>query len=191
MRLYDGGSPSRPSESTASIRVNVVRNLNAPVFFNEPYAATVRKDLGFGNSVLTVQATDADPEVSGHKGNTAIKHGPFPCSVWQLKVAHVKLPNLNILLSHITIFVIILWNSQDSYEVVQYEVLGDDSAPRFFRVNSESGVVTVAADFRDDTEVFYVVSTSISFEFQLILLIYMLPILLVVCLCQMQKLNDI
>ena len=63
MRLFDGGTPSRRSEQTAILTVNVVRNKNAPQFVDAPYEATIRKDLGFGNSVAKVIANDDDPEV--------------------------------------------------------------------------------------------------------------------------------
>jgi len=42
----------------------VIRNKHAPEFNNSTYKAVIRKDLGFGNSVAKVYATDADSEVS-------------------------------------------------------------------------------------------------------------------------------
>jgi hypothetical protein len=62
--LYDGGSPALISEQRAVITINVIRNLNAPVFANASYSRTIRKDVSFGSSVATITATDADGQVT-------------------------------------------------------------------------------------------------------------------------------
>lgn len=63
IQLYDGGSPALISDNRALITVNVIRNLNAPVFVDAPYKKTIQKDIGFGTSVATVRADDPDAEV--------------------------------------------------------------------------------------------------------------------------------
>lgn len=63
VQLYDGGSPPKWSNATATIIVNVARNKFAPRFVNSPYMATIRRDLGYGNGVTQVKAYDNDTEV--------------------------------------------------------------------------------------------------------------------------------
>ncbi len=63
VRLFDGGTPPKFSDITAALDVLVVRNKMAPQFLEGAYSATIRKDLGFGNSVAQVTAFDGDPEV--------------------------------------------------------------------------------------------------------------------------------
>ena len=64
VRARDGGNPSREGEQQATVTINVVRNRYTPIFSELHYTAEVRQDLGFGNRVGQVSATDQDPEVS-------------------------------------------------------------------------------------------------------------------------------
>ena len=60
----DAGRPTvRESSNRAHVTVDVVRNQHDPIFFEDSYAATIRKDLPNGASVITVAAQDADTAV--------------------------------------------------------------------------------------------------------------------------------
>ena len=63
IRAEDGGFPPRRGQNLATLNVNVQRNLFAPQFTQSSYISNVRKDLGYGNRVTTVQATDSDRQV--------------------------------------------------------------------------------------------------------------------------------
>lgn len=94
MRLSDGGTPAKFSDSTAALRVTVTRNNNPPVFTQQSYTATINENLGFGNRVTTVEATDADSVVCicicfGHlpygfffKLHSTCIDFPFLCLYW-------------------------------------------------------------------------------------------------------------
>lgn len=58
----DGGSPPRSATATATI--NILRNLNAPVFNPRDYPATIYETHQVGVDIVTVTATDADQIVS-------------------------------------------------------------------------------------------------------------------------------
>ena len=61
----DLGLPTpRQSTNRATVIVNVVRNENAPIFFNQTYNAVVRQDVPNGHNVITISASDADTAVS-------------------------------------------------------------------------------------------------------------------------------
>ena len=46
---------------------------------------------------------------------------------------------------------------QDTFDKVTYEVIGDDSAPRYFHVDPRSGALTVARDLSKDSRTEYTV----------------------------------
>ena len=54
----DGGNP--PRTRAAILTVNMLRNLEAPVFNNGTYAATVLETQPIGQSIIRVQASDRD-----------------------------------------------------------------------------------------------------------------------------------
>lgn len=58
----DGGSP--PRSATATAIINILRNLNAPVFNPKSYTATIDETRQVGVDIVTVTATDADQIVS-------------------------------------------------------------------------------------------------------------------------------
>ena len=65
VEAYDLGEPAaRRSSNRAQVRVDVVRNENTPLFFNDSYRAELRQDAGVGSQVALVRATDADQAVS-------------------------------------------------------------------------------------------------------------------------------
>lgn len=59
---YDGGSP--PRSATAIATINILRNLNTPIFNPDVYEQTILETLQVGSSILQVTATDADRSVS-------------------------------------------------------------------------------------------------------------------------------
>ena len=60
----DGGSPQQVSIQNAQVTINVIRNLNPPVFQNLPYETTVPFFVNNGVEVYNVLATDIDTVVS-------------------------------------------------------------------------------------------------------------------------------
>ncbi len=58
MLAEDGGSP--PQSSTATVQIDVERNLNAPIFNPVRNEVTILETLGLGESVTKVTATDKD-----------------------------------------------------------------------------------------------------------------------------------
>ena len=66
MRASDGGEPARLSNESALLRVNVTRNRFAPRFNSSEYSARIRQDLGVGNGVVRLFASDDDPPVSSY-----------------------------------------------------------------------------------------------------------------------------
>ncbi|KAL8559117.1 hypothetical protein ACOMHN_046165 [Nucella lapillus] len=59
----DTGVPQLTSISPAAVTVNVVRNLNAPVFTQPSYSTPIDNSLSVGSNVFTVTALDADSQV--------------------------------------------------------------------------------------------------------------------------------
>ncbi|XP_046564129.1 protocadherin Fat 1-like, partial [Haliotis rubra] len=58
--VTDGGDPPRPAPSTATITVNVIRNLNTPRWVNDPYSATIDETIGANVNIVNVLAVDDD-----------------------------------------------------------------------------------------------------------------------------------
>jgi len=59
---YDGGTPAR--SATAIATINILRNLNRPIFNPNSYEETIQETLQAGSSILQVFASDADRTVS-------------------------------------------------------------------------------------------------------------------------------
>ena len=60
----DGGNPQRQSVQNAQVTINVIRNLNPPVFQAQPYTTSVPFIVANGIEVFDLLATDADTVVS-------------------------------------------------------------------------------------------------------------------------------
>ncbi|KAL3878034.1 hypothetical protein ACJMK2_035670, partial [Sinanodonta woodiana] len=58
--LSDGGSSPRSAASQAQVTVNVTRNQQDPIFFNQVYVATIQESVAIGTSVIDVTAQDSD-----------------------------------------------------------------------------------------------------------------------------------
>ena len=65
VRVRDGGTPERTDVTL--VRVDVARNLQAPVFEPEAYEVTVMETVNLGDSIAKVRATDADRLVNEKK----------------------------------------------------------------------------------------------------------------------------
>ena len=62
MVASDNGEPAR--SATVVVRINILRNFQAPVFEATNYAATILETQAFGVSIVQVSATDGDRNVS-------------------------------------------------------------------------------------------------------------------------------
>jgi hypothetical protein len=47
---------------------------------------------------------------------------------------------------------------QGSFQKIKYEMIGDEVAPSFFRVNEKSGLITVGESLRQGSETMFTVS---------------------------------
>jgi hypothetical protein len=47
---------------------------------------------------------------------------------------------------------------QAPYNVIKYVIIGDDTAPTYFKVNEENGKITVQRDIRGDQTIDYQVN---------------------------------
>ena len=63
MRVQDGGFPAKIGDQRAELTIKVIRNKFTPTFEESSYSASIRQDLGFGNSVIMVSAVDQDEQV--------------------------------------------------------------------------------------------------------------------------------
>ena len=59
----DQGVPNRVSSQQATVRINVLRNLNCPVFSNLPSNISISQSMGVGTRVYNVTAVDQDTDV--------------------------------------------------------------------------------------------------------------------------------
>ena len=59
----DTGVPSLTSALPASVTVNVVRNLNPPLFTQAAYSVPINNSLPVGTEVIDLTAVDADTQV--------------------------------------------------------------------------------------------------------------------------------
>jgi len=64
VRAYDLGIPQRTSNTDATVRINVIRNQNCPVFNNLPADITISQSQNTNTRVYNVSATDLDTAVS-------------------------------------------------------------------------------------------------------------------------------
>ena len=64
VRAYDLGTPQRNSANQATVRINVIRNNNCPIFQNLPANITISSSFGSNDRIYNVSATDNDPAVS-------------------------------------------------------------------------------------------------------------------------------
>ena len=65
VQASDKGIPAnRTSLANGFVTVNVLRNTNPPIFFSTAYETTIAETAAVGFSVLTVQASDSDTDVS-------------------------------------------------------------------------------------------------------------------------------
>ena len=62
MVAKDNGVPAR--SATVNVKINIVRNFNAPVFNPSSYIATVQETQAFGIDIIGVTASDANITVS-------------------------------------------------------------------------------------------------------------------------------
>ena len=60
----DNGVPQQFATQTATVVVNVLRNLNTPYFVNSPYAVTIAETTLLGTSIFRLDARDDDVPVS-------------------------------------------------------------------------------------------------------------------------------
>ena len=64
VRAYDLSVPRAESPQFATVRINVIRNDNCPVFGNLPNDVTISQTSLPSSVVYSVSATDNDPTVS-------------------------------------------------------------------------------------------------------------------------------
>lgn len=64
VRAYDLGFPQLSSANQATVRINVIRNQNCPVFNNLPTEISISQSQSTNIRVFNVSATDLDPAVS-------------------------------------------------------------------------------------------------------------------------------
>ena len=64
VQVADRGSPPKQAATQATVTVNVRRNENNPIFFNQTYYRTLLETVPLGDEVVTVQASDSDSVVS-------------------------------------------------------------------------------------------------------------------------------
>ena len=60
VRAVDGGLPARTSTVEVPVLVNVVRNVNGPVFVNSAVSREVSQTAQVGDTIAQVNAVDAD-----------------------------------------------------------------------------------------------------------------------------------
>lgn len=64
MSAVDQGVPPRSANTTATVTINVDRNLYSPVFVNpNTYTANISENLRSGSDVIQVSTTDNDTTV--------------------------------------------------------------------------------------------------------------------------------
>lgn len=70
----DQGVPNRVSSQQATVRINILRNLNCPVFNNLPANISISQSTGLGTRVYNVSATDLDTDVCSFLVSKSAKH---------------------------------------------------------------------------------------------------------------------
>lgn len=64
----------------------------------------------------------------------------------------------------LNMFIIIIY-FQANFHIVQYSIIGDDTARDYFQINSASGLITSKADLRIEARDFYKVCVNNTKEF--------------------------
>ena len=59
----DQGVPNRVSSQQATVRINILRNLNCPVFNNLPTNISISQSTNIGTRIFNVSAVDLDTDV--------------------------------------------------------------------------------------------------------------------------------
>ena len=49
------------------------------------------------------------------------------------------------------------FRKQGSFQKIRYEIIGDEVAPSFFRINERDGLITVGDDLRQGSETMFTV----------------------------------
>lgn len=136
----DAGQPtSLESTNRAHVTVEVVRNQFDPIFFEQYYAVTIPKNLPTGASVITVEANDAD---------TAVRKYSVLLNVVQLIIDYIHCNYLIHKCDYLFLF-------QVDFKTLSYLVIGDDSAPEYFEINSETGQLHTKISLETDTTELY------------------------------------
>lgn len=60
----DNGPYPLYAATTCTVTINVVRNLNPPVFINTPYDRVIERTAQAGQAIVNTTATDSDTSVS-------------------------------------------------------------------------------------------------------------------------------
>ena len=63
VRAYDLGTPQRNSQNQATVRINVIRNNNCPIFQNLPANITITSQFNNNDRIYNISAVDNDPPV--------------------------------------------------------------------------------------------------------------------------------
>lgn len=61
--VSDQGQPPRTATNQAVVNITIIRNQQAPIFFNSEYSVTIQETASIGSNVQTVSASDADTSV--------------------------------------------------------------------------------------------------------------------------------
>lgn len=64
VQAYDMGSPSKTSTTNATVTIDIYRNLRDPLFSGGPFAVNINETTFIGTSVLQVNFSDSDTDVS-------------------------------------------------------------------------------------------------------------------------------
>ncbi|KAK3089813.1 hypothetical protein FSP39_006721 [Pinctada imbricata] len=100
VQATDEGVPNRASQQSASVTINILRNLNCPVFTNLPNNITVSQSTVLGSRIFNVSAFDQDEGI---------------------------------------------------FSALTYDLIGDDNAPVYFRIDQNIGSVFLQANLFSDT----------------------------------------
>ena len=64
VRVYDLGTPSRTSQTQATVTITVLRNINCPTFSNLPANINIQQSQTINSRIFNVSAFDSDANVS-------------------------------------------------------------------------------------------------------------------------------
>ncbi|XP_035826841.1 protocadherin Fat 4, partial [Aplysia californica] len=150
IRVEDKGA--NVAAQTATVIVNVLRNLNTPQFLSVPYARTVQENFPDGTSIFRATAVDADQQVS----LLLFIKKYFPQST--ICVAYRLLYSLSTWCYRLSLCFqkIMHFSSQGTFEQVSYEIIGDEAAPVFFDIEPGTGIVRVRQSLASASDSVYV-----------------------------------